>query len=67
MRRRYLPIVITLAILAPGLIAGTWVAAYYSSHGSHRLHSAPHTTIRQTSTNARPRAGAGVAPLLSAG
>ena len=38
-RRRTIPIIITLAILAPGLVAGTWVASIYSQK-SHP-HSAP--------------------------
>ena len=37
MRRRAIPIVITAAILAPGIIAGTWVAAVLA----HRHSSAP--------------------------
>lgn len=41
MRKRGFPIIITLAILAPGLIAGAWVGTYLSTH---QHHSAPHAT-----------------------
>ncbi len=46
MQRRLIPIIITLALLLPGLIAGCWVGYYYT-HQKHpvllpgpRAHSA---------------------------
>ena len=48
MRQRAVPLIITLAILAPGLIAGIVVGGFVAEHHNHR-HSAPlPITQRQT-------------------
>ena len=46
MRQRAVPLIITLAILAPGLIAGIVVGGFVADHHNHR-HSAPLPVARQ--------------------
>jgi hypothetical protein len=55
-RQRLIPLIITLALLLPGLVAGGWVGYYYV----HQKHTAPygpqkHSVLLQVPT---PRAHA---------
>lgn len=43
-RQRLIPIIITLALLLPGLVAGSWVGYYYV----HQKHTAPYSPQRHT-------------------
>ena len=44
MRQRLIPIIITLALLLPGLVAGSWVGYYYV----HQKHTAPYSPQKHT-------------------
>jgi hypothetical protein len=43
-RQRLIPIIITLALLLPGLVAGSWVGYYYV----HQKHTAPYNPRKGT-------------------
>ncbi len=66
-RRRIIALIITLAIIGPGIIAGTWVAYYVAQH----KHAAPTGYIHERTTGSGgaqallfPEPGTEPAPLL---